>query len=317
MSTTLTIPDVSEQLPQFSLTDSAIAEMAEQYLPLKINGVEDSEGYKIAHDARMDVKAKRVEVEKRRKELKAEALEYGRKIDGRAKQITALLDPIESHLEEEEKAYFAAKEAIRNAARLKAEAAAKEKAEAEAAKLRAEQAAEAERLRVEREKLDAERKAIEAERARVEAEQAAERARQKAEQDKIDAERMAVEAEQKRLAGIEAARLLAIEKERIRQEAAEKARVETEARLAREAAEKAAAEKAKAEAEEAAIMKAEALRPDKQKLLAIALTVAAINVPEVSADANHAAQRVRRVLAGAVEQINVIVDSMSVNKNIW
>ena len=50
----------------------------------------------------MVVKSKRIEVEKKRKELKESSLSFGRAVDGEAKRITALLLPIETHLENEE-----------------------------------------------------------------------------------------------------------------------------------------------------------------------------------------------------------------------
>jgi phage-related minor tail protein len=321
MSTAFAIPEVETQLKRFSPTDSAIAVMSEQYLPLTIAGVDDSRGFKLVHAARMDVRAKRVQVEKVRVELKADALAYGRSVDAEAKRITALLEPIEAHLNEEEKAYEDAKEKIREEARQKAEAEARVKAEAEAARLKAiadaeaarvkaEQDAEAARLREERERLEAERRAADAERARVEAEQAAERARQKDEQDKIDADRLAVEAEKKRLADIEEVRLRAIENERIRKEFEEKARIEMEDRVARGVEERKAAEKAKAEAEEAARLRAEALRPDKDKLLAVGAAVEAIIVPPVSKESERAAMLVNSALAECANAILGIVQDM-------
>lgn len=278
---TLTTLSAEAKLREFSISDAAIAAMADEYLPLTIAGIDDAAGYKRVHDARMVVKNKRVEVEKVRKALKEDALKYGRMVDGEAKRITALLDPIESHLKEQEDAYNAEKERIKNAARLKAEAEARAKAEAEAARLRAEQEAEAERLRVERQKIEAERAAIEA-------------------------QRRAVEAEQKRLADIEAAKRRAEELERAKAEAAERAKRETEERIAREAA----AAKAKAEAEEAARLRAEAMRPDREKLLAIAETLKAIPIPSVSAAAGGAAEKIRRVLLQAAAQVSEIASSI-------
>lgn len=105
----------------YNVTDTAIAEMSDKYLPLKINGLNDKEGQKIVRSARLDVKNKRISVEKKRKELKAEALEYGRKVDAEARRITDLLSPIESHLKVEEENIEREKEKI------KAEAEAKRK----------------------------------------------------------------------------------------------------------------------------------------------------------------------------------------------
>ena len=296
--------NASKELKRFSLADDAIARMAGEYMPLTIRDVTDTEGFKAVHEARMVVKNHRVEVEKTRKALKADALEYGRKVDAEAKRITALLEPIEEHLRWQEVDYEAAKEAIRNAARLKAEAEERAKREAEEARLRAEREAEeakaraereaeAERLRVERMALEAERRVMEAERARVAAEQ-------KAAQDKIDAEN-------RRLAVIEAARLRKIEDERIAKEAAERARIATEQRIAREAAAKKAAE----EAAEVARVKAEALRPDREKLLTVASCVAGIDVPYVSSpEAVDAARKIEAVLRKAQAEIKAIVALM-------
>lgn len=111
---------VEVKMKDFNLTDSTIEEMKRQYLPLKIDGIQDKAGYIAVREARMKVKSARIEVEKTRKSLKEDALAYGRKVDGEAKRITALLIPIETHLETQESAVDAEKE------RLKAE---KDKAE--------------------------------------------------------------------------------------------------------------------------------------------------------------------------------------------
>jgi uncharacterized membrane protein YqiK len=292
--------DASSELVKFAIADSAIATMASEFMPLTINGIADTEGFNRVHSARMVVKAKRVNVEKVRRELKADALEYGRKVDAEAERITAMLEPIESHLITEEDAYKAEKERVRNEARLKAEAEAKAKAEAEAARLEAERQAQLEAMRIEREKLNAERRAMEAERAKV-------AAAQKAEQDRIDAERRKVEAEQKRLADEEVARQRAIAIEDARKEAAERSRIETEKRLAREAELKAAREKAAKDAAEAARIKAEMLRPDREKLLAVADAVAAIEVPAVSHDASLVARNIDGLIQQTSQRIRTIV----------
>jgi len=322
-------PDTATQLARFSPTDTAIAELGKEYLPLHIADVSDRAGFELVHRARMNVRAKRCEVEKVRKELKADALKYGQEVDGEARRIKALLEPIESHLQAEEEKHEAEKEAIRNAARLKAEAEEKAKAEAEAARAKAEHDAEVERLRIEREALEAERAAIEAEQAKIDtarAEVEAERqrladieeARQReietqrraaaaAEQAKIDTARAEVEAERQRLADIEEARQREIETQRRAAAAAEQAKVDTENRIARQAAEA----KAYAEAEEAARIKAEALRPDRVKLAAVASAVSAIEIPEVSEEAEKAAGDVTEVLSNAYVKITAIIADMA------
>lgn len=313
------VKDVKQELRRFSPADAAIAKMAEEFMPLTINGIDDAAGYRRVHSARMVVKGHRVDVEKLRKELKADALEYGRQVDAEAKRITALLVPVEQHLEKQEAAIDAEKERIRNEARLKAEAEARAKAEAEAArikaeqeaaaaKLKAEQEAEAERLSKEREALEAERRKLEAEREaerrKAEAARAAEEAKQRAEREAIEAERRKVEAEAKRLADIEAARLREIESERIRKEAAERARIETEQRIAREAAEA----KAKLDAEEAERKRLLALRPDREKLLSVAGQLEQVALPEVSIAARGAVEAIGGIIAKAAADIRKAID---------
>lgn len=104
------------------VADVVIAKMAEDYLPLKINGIDDKEGFKKVHAARMIVKDSRIKVEKKRRELKEDALRYGQAIDKEANRIKALIAPVEEHLDAEERAVDDALEAIKQEAdRKKAE----------------------------------------------------------------------------------------------------------------------------------------------------------------------------------------------------
>jgi len=93
---------ISTALQKFNIADTAIMELSDRYMVLKTNGLDDKKAFDAVHEARMDVKGRRVEVEKTRKELKEEALKYGRAVDAEAKRITALLAPIEDHLQAEE-----------------------------------------------------------------------------------------------------------------------------------------------------------------------------------------------------------------------
>ena len=123
----------------------------------------------------------------------------------------------------------------------------------------------------------------------------------------IEAQRQAINDEKQRLADIEAKRLQAIEMEKAKARAAENARDEMAARLSREAAEKWRAEKA----QEAARIRAEALRPDKEKLSAVAAAVGAIVLPSVSKDAEEACAKVSHVLEEAEQAIYSIVEQMA------
>jgi len=86
------------------ILESEIVKLQTNYLPLKINGLSDKEGYQKVFDALQIMKKHRLLIESTRKELKQDALEYGRSIDSKAKEIRALVDPIENHLLGERKA---------------------------------------------------------------------------------------------------------------------------------------------------------------------------------------------------------------------
>lgn len=92
----------ANQVISFNLTDAGLAELSAKYLPLTVSNPDDTDGYHAVKTARLDVKARRVAVEKTRVEMKADALEYGRRVDAEAKRITAKLTHIESHLEAQE-----------------------------------------------------------------------------------------------------------------------------------------------------------------------------------------------------------------------
>lgn len=285
---------------EYPIADAAIYKLSEEYMPLTIRDVNDAEGFRLVHDARMDVKARRVAIEKKRKELKADALEYGRKVDGEAKRLTALLEPIETHLEEQEDRYNAEKERIKCEAEEKRRGVIRERLERfaevgcriysfdEVAEMtdavfngtlvyqaevfrqqREKEAAEAEARRIEAEKLAAERVALEAERKR----QAEAEAKLRAEQEKV-------EADKRRLAAEEAERKRQSELEQARKEAAERAKREA----LKEASRKEMEAKVRAAAEEIERKRIEALRPDSEKLASVADMVHAILVPEVSRD---------------------------------
>ena len=208
-----------------SQVETAIAELRETYMGLAIAGPEDRKGYLAVSEARKDVKARRVKVEHARKALKEDALAYGRLVDGEAKRITAMLEPIEQHLQGQEDGYEASREAIKRKeaeakkARLQArtdavqavgavvslavlEALTDEQFAAElatATKAHAERKAAEEAARVERERQEAEaRKQREAEEARLTAERAKLEADRKAQEELARIEREKIEAERRK-----------------------------------------------------------------------------------------------------------------------
>ena len=100
---------VETSLKRYDEVTPKIEELKKEYLPLKVKGgvfvnekgkicIEDEEGYKKVADGLKFVVSKRTAVDDRRKFLKADSLEFGRRVDARAKEITEMLSPIEEHL---------------------------------------------------------------------------------------------------------------------------------------------------------------------------------------------------------------------------
>jgi septal ring factor EnvC (AmiA/AmiB activator) len=319
--------NVSNELAvvKYDVTDAALSELKAKYTGLKIA---DTDSYDVVRRAIGEVRDIRVSVEERRKELKASALEYGRRVDSEAKRITTLLLQIEEPLKAEKAKVDDEK------ARIKAE---KEKKELDrVAEIRArifamqqlvsnflgktspdlQQISEAlfdiditkevyqeftdEAERVKMECLDA---ALKAREMRITWEQ--EEAARKVEAERLEKQRQDQEAERKRLDD-EKAKLEAEKKA----EQARKDREEIE-RLAKEKAEKEAREKVEREAkekqerDEAEAKEKErkaAMAPDKEKLLTYAhLLEVSIQAPPLESE------KAMVILSDALKAIKGIV----------
>ena len=268
---------IETALQEYKVTDAAIAKYKQEYMPLVVKDINDKEGYDLCHAARMEVKEKRVAVEKTRKKLKEDSLEYGRAVDKEAKRITALLEPIEAHLLTQEKVIDDELERKRQAlinAKLEEEAAAKRAEEEHLAKVRSDQEVEAKRLEaIAREQAEREAKIKEAE-AAIEREKQRVIDEEIARKKKIQDEKDKAEAEKKRKEELEEAK----------KEAAAKALKDAEEKRIKE--EKAKAEKA--EKERIAAEKKAAKAPDKVKILLIADTLDKIMTPDVKTDEGKA-----------------------------
>lgn len=93
----LTVLEIKHLPIKYNLPDSVISKMEAEYSHLEIT---DSKSYKEVKQAIARVRSLRVSVEKKRKELKADALTYGRRVDAEAKRLTKLILPIENRLKE-------------------------------------------------------------------------------------------------------------------------------------------------------------------------------------------------------------------------
>jgi hypothetical protein len=293
-------------------------------------GVSDGENpthRKLARECRLALRRTRCAVEDARKNAKADALRYGKAVDGLANVLKFLCEPEEARLEEIEQ-YEVRKEAARIAALVEERAAALMTVEgnpaaynlaamdeatwaatlATATKLRddrIEAARKIEAERVAREKAEAEERArIKAENERLKAEAEARAKAEAVERAKVEAERRKIEAE--REAEREAADA-AVKAERDARAKAEAEAAEREAKIkaaairdmeisrkAREEAERKVIEaQKKAEAEANAIAEAERIAeaaPDREKLLALAAAVRALPIPAMVTEAGNAAR---------------------------
>jgi len=92
---------IKRELTKYDAVVPAVNELAKEFLPLKIESIEDKEGYTEVSKALRFIVSKRTAVEEKRKELKADSLAFGKAVDARAKEITAMLEPIETHLKNE------------------------------------------------------------------------------------------------------------------------------------------------------------------------------------------------------------------------
>lgn len=324
----------TSQLVTYGVSPIEIAETKARYAALS---ADTPAGYEEVRLAIAHVRDARVSIEKRRVELKADALAFGRLVDSEAKRITELFLEIEEPLKAKKKAVDDEKERIRAEAAaekqraLEAEIAAKRAIQE--AQERAEREAEAQRMAEERAALEAERKRLaavqaelearqkaendrieaarQAERERIEAERRAEQARvdaereklaaeRRTEEDRARAERKALEVERKRLADEKAA---AEKVERDRIEAAERAEFERRARIVAEQEAREKLERDRIEAVRVA-MELAAMRPDVEKVTAFAAQLRAIEPPEVQSG------EVRLLLAMATASLKSLADDL-------
>lgn len=284
----------------YNVTDGQIADIRNR---LSNVSFATKDGYETGRAGIAECRTLRTAVEKRRKELKADALEYGRQVDEVAKHLTQELEKIEEPLKAAKKlvddeADRIKREKAEAEERARREEYARQQAEEEA-RLRSIREAEEARIAADRAAVEAERAEQEAKRKKFEEEWAAEEARLKAEREKLEQDRLqAVREEEARQADARAEqdRLAAIEREKLAAE-----RRELEAAKAQAAAEEAArqqrirqeqeererAEREALEAEARAREEAEreareyALRPDIEKLRSFAKMLREIEGPEL------------------------------------
>lgn len=305
MTTSLVPNDITAELTAFERIADSIADMSDECMCLTIAGIEDKSGYQTVHQARMKVRSQRVAIEKRRKELKAESLEIGRRIDAAAKRLTEMIAPIEAYLETQQRSIDAEKERLRQEAHEKKMAPRWERldaigepyarptveamSDAEFADFVETQVASAERRRTEEAAAKAEAERLATERAELERM----RAEQEAERQQLEAERLRLQlqAEETRRA-----KELEEAKARAAEEAARRERERIE-RERQEAAEK--EQRARAERERLA-----RLAPDREKLSAFIAQIENMQLPSLSDKSlRESLERHHREFEHAVRQV--------------
>lgn len=107
--TATTAPEARQELTPFKIqpitfaeTVRELEEIAAGCMAITVKGLDDTAGIEVAHKSRMQLVKLRGNIDRQRKSMKADALEYGRKVDDAAKQLAAIIAPAEKHLEEQE-----------------------------------------------------------------------------------------------------------------------------------------------------------------------------------------------------------------------
>lgn len=267
---------IESELKKYNITNVQISDFSNSCMALKVRDISDHESYKIVKQARIKTKNKRVEVEKTRKELKAESLRFGKAVDMEARRITSLLLPIENYLISQEKIVDDEKERIKaeleqlERERIEKEEVVKKKLEEERqAKIREEQETEAKRLE------------------NIRKEQEARELKIKDEQEKIRKQQEVysrkIREEEKRIAALLAKEQEVMELERVKVEAVKKAQRDAEQKVIREATEKRKAEEQEKKDEELRIN----LLPDKEKLFNLAGVIESVSMPKLAYRESH------------------------------
>ena len=88
------VEEVTHAVAEITKMDQIIAELTEKYQGV-IFDVEKPKGMQVARDARQDIRQPRYLIEKLRKAGKAPVLDLGRRLDGKAREMTERLLSIE------------------------------------------------------------------------------------------------------------------------------------------------------------------------------------------------------------------------------
>lgn len=251
--------DTFAEIVKFNITNAEIAKASKECMKLVVTAVDDMINYDIVKQARINIKLKRVEVEKTRKSKKAKALQFGRDVDTEAKRIFQLLAPIEDYLISQEKIVDDEKQRIKD----EKERIERERIEAEEEEERKAEEEKQERIREEQRIEDERLKQI-----RLQQEEKEKELKQ--EQDKLDDEKKKID-DEKEKAAQEKQNQIDIKN------AEDNARREAEENAEREKEDKRLQEEQKVKDEKLRI----AQLPDKERIILYAEALKAVPLPAI------------------------------------
>ena len=89
------------ELAKINVTETVLAKFKSEYLPLKIEGVEDKEGYEVVKNALKITSKTRIETVKLCKRIREDAIAFQKECVAKEKSIVSQIEPVESHLNSE------------------------------------------------------------------------------------------------------------------------------------------------------------------------------------------------------------------------
>lgn len=105
--------DITKQIVVYDISEQVIFDLQTKAKTLEIKSIDDKEGYNLVDVTRKEAKKLKIEVENRRKELKADALAFGRLVDSEAARYSKPLEEAEAILSEKQKKIDEEKERIK------------------------------------------------------------------------------------------------------------------------------------------------------------------------------------------------------------
>lgn len=112
-SQTIELPTIESGLAVFNERETGLRQLASDFKGLKVNGVNDREGFTKLSKARITLKNERISIEKDGKALREGALKFQKSVIARENELIEIIRPVEMELKVEEQRIEYEKEAIR------------------------------------------------------------------------------------------------------------------------------------------------------------------------------------------------------------